>query len=123
MVLFNVVEPLPVFTKQPGNPSYVDEGDNITLRWTYNIDGTLREGQFSLLPSTIIAVKDGSGLTVVPGTGYENRIVMIVSESETNITLVAVNRSDTGTYSYMIKNNVFQFQDSTVAISVRIRCK
>ena len=74
-----------------------------------------------MLPSTIIAVKDGSGLTVVPGTGYENRIVMIVAESETNITLVAVNRSDTGTYAYRIKNNVFQFVDSDVPISVQ--CK
>ena len=123
-MLFNfsyiiVVEPAPTYITEPSKPSFVNEGNNITLQWTYNIDGTFKDGTFVLLPSTTIALKDGSGVTVVPS--YQNRVLMVASASKTTITLLGVNRSDSGTYQYTIRNTALAFIDSDVQILVR--CK
>ena len=112
-----VVEPAPSYLTEPSKPSFVNEGNNITLQWTYNIDGTFGKGEFRLLPSTIIATKTSSGLTVV-SPAYLNRITMVASDSETTITFLAVARSDSGDYRYTINNNFLEFAESNVEISV-----
>ena len=116
---FHRIEAAPSFTKVPSNPSFVDEGNNITLHWTYNIDGAFRDGTFSLQPAITIALKDGSGLTVVPA--YVNRVEVDTSDSEATITLLGVNRSDDGVYRYRLRNTALVFKESDVKIFVR--CK
>ena len=108
-----------MYTQEPSNPSLVDEGDNITLHWIYNIDGTFRDSQFLLVPSTTITVKDDSGLAVVPS--YQNRAQVEISASEAIITLLAVSRLDSGNYRYTIRNTLLYFTVSEVEISVQ--CK
>ena len=107
------------FTEEHSNPSFVDEGNNITLHWIYNTDGAFREGQFSLLPSTTIALKDNSRLTAAPA--YLSCVQEVINESEATITLLAVSRSDYGDYQYTIENTALEFKQSVVKIFVR--CK
>ena len=117
--LFRHADCSPTYMKEPTNPSVVDEGDNITLYWIYSIGGTFRDSQFLLLPSTTIAIKDGSGLAVVPA--YQNRAQVEITDNETTISLLAVSRLDSGNYRYKIRNTLLDFKDSTVEISVQ--CK
>ena len=109
----------PTWTRQPSNPSFVHEENDLTLTWTFNLDGTLRSAQFQFLPATTIALKDVSGLTF--GDGYTNRTLVVITESETNITLLAMDKSDSGNYRYLITNNGLASAGSDVEIIVQ--CK
>lgn len=116
---YTVTEAVPSFTEQPPNPSRVDERDDITLRWTYNIDGTFRNSVFSLSTGETIALKDGSGLTVAPA--FSDRVQVYISDSEATLTLLHVNRSDDKEYLYRIQNTALQATESVVNIFVQ--CK
>ena len=119
-MLFTVTEAVPSFTEQPSNPSRVDEGDNITLRWTYNIDGTFRDSTFlSVNTGATIALKDSSGLTVA--TEFSDHVQVIISDSEAALTLLHVNRPDDGDYRYVIRNTALRSTASVV--NVFVQCK
>ena len=119
ILLYTVTEAVPSFTEEPSNPSRVDEGDNITLRWTYNIDGTFRNSVFELSTGETIALKDGSGLTVAPA--FSGRVQVFISDSEATLTLLRVNRSDDKEYRYRIQNTAIQATQSVV--NVFVQCK
>ena len=119
ILLYTVTEAVPSFTEEPSNPSRVDEGDNITLRWTYNIDGTFRNSVFELSTGETIALKDGSGLTVAPA--FSGRVQVFISDSEATLTLLRVKRSDDKEYRYRIQNTAIQAAQSVV--NVFVQCK
>ena len=119
-MLYTVTEAAPSFTEEPSNPSRVDEGDNITLRWTYNIDGTFRDSTFtSVSTGATIALKDSSGLAVA--AEFSDHVQVIVSDSEAALTLLHVNRSDDGEYRYVIRNTALRATESVV--NVFVQCK
>ena len=113
------VDALPLFTEEPSKPSRVDEGDNITLRWTYNIDGTFRNSLFSLGTGQTIAVKDGSGLAIA--SAFSDRVQVIISDSDATLTLLRVNRSEDNEYRYRAQNTDLEAIESIV--SVFVQCK
>ena len=117
-MLYTVTEAVPSFTEEPSNPSLVDEGDNITLRWTYNIDGTFRDSTF-LRTGATIALKDSSGLAVA--AEFSDHVQVIISDSEAALTLLHVNRTDNGDYRYSIRNTALEATESVV--SVFVQCK
>ena len=117
-VLYIITDAAPSFTEEPSNPSRVDEGDNITLRWTYNIDGTFRDSTF-LRAGATIALKDSSGLAV--SAEFSDHVQVIISDSEAALTLLHVNRSDGGQYQYVIRNTALRSTDSVV--NVFVQCK
>ena len=119
-MLYIVTEAAPSFTEEPSNPSRVDEGDNITLRWTYNIDGTFRDSAFTLLRTgDTIALKDSSGLSVA--AQFSDHVQVIISDSEATLTLLHVKRSDDGDYAYNIRNTAIRA--TTSRVSVFVQCK
>ena len=119
-MLYTVTEAVPSFTEEPSNPSRVNEGDNITLRWTYDIDGTFRDSTLSLLRTgDTIALKDSSGLSVAPA--FSDHVQVIISDSEAALTLLHVNRSDDGDYQYRIRNTALRATESVV--NVFVQCK
>ena len=120
-MLYTVTETVPSFKEEPLNPSRVDEGDNITLRWTYNIDGTFRDSIFSLSTGETIALKDGSGLAVAPA--FSDRVQVFISDSEATLTLLRVNRSDDKEYRYRVLNTAFQAVASVVSVFVQCKYK
>ena len=119
-VLYTITDAVPLFTEEPSNPSRVDEGDNITLRWTYNIDGTFRDSTFlSVRTGATIALKDSSGLTVA--FEFSDHVQVIISDSEAALTFLRVNRSDDGDYRYSIRNTALRTAESVV--NVFVQCK
>ena len=119
-MLYTVTEAVPSFTEEPSNPSRVNEGDNITLRWTYNIGGTFRDSTFTLVRTgSTIALKDSSGLIVVPA--FSDHVQVIISDSEAALTLLHVKRLDDGDYRYSIRNTVLSSAASVV--NVVVQCK
>ena len=120
-MLYTVTEAVPSFNEEPLNPSHVNEGDNITLRWTYNIDGTFRDSRFSLATGQTIALKDGSGLNVAPA--FSDRVEVFISDSEATLTLLHVTRSDDRGYGYNIQNTAFQAAASFVNVFVQCKYK
>ena len=98
------------------------EGQDVTLQWTYNIDGTLHSAEFSKeTPSTnlVIVEKDIRGLFVQ--ASYANRTrVNSITDSETSITLFKVSStSDSGKYTFLIENN----KRAKATSNVEIICK
>ena len=120
-MLYTVTEAAPSFAEEPSNPSRVDEGDNITLRWTYNIDGTFRDSLFSSSTGETIALKDGGGLTVAPT--FSDRVQVLISDSEATITLLRVTRLDDKEYRYRIQNTALQAKASVVNVFVQCKYK
>ena len=118
-VYLTAVDAVPSFTEEPSNPSHVDEGLNITLRWTYDIDGTFRDSRFFLVTGETIALKDGSGLTVA--SEFSDRVQVFISDSEATLTLLHVNRSDDRGYQYVIQNTNLRTASSVV--NVFVQCK
>ena len=119
-MLYTVTEAVPSFTEEPSNPSLVNEGDNITLRWTYNIGGTFRDSTFTLVRTgSTIALKDISGLSVAPA--FSDHVQVIISDSEAALTLLHVNITDNGDYRYSIRNTAFMATESVVKVFVQ--CK
>ena len=119
-MLYTVTEAVPSFIEEPSNPSRVNEGDNITLRWTYNIDGTFRDATFTLeRTGDTIALKDSSGLTVAPR--FSDHMQVIISDSEAALTLLHVNRSEDGDYRCAIWNTALSATQSVV--NVVVQCK
>ena len=95
MFLF-IVELVPVFISRPSNPSTVLEGHNLTLHWSYDLDG---QGNVITLISNVTG---GSGKNVVSRTGssdaivragYENQFIASISDTEAILTILAVPRS------------------------------
>ena len=122
IMLYTVTEAVPSFTEEPLNPSRVNEGDNITLRWTYNIDGSFRDSRFTVLGTgEVIALKDGSGLAVAPA--FSDRVQVLISDSEATLTLLHVKRSDDKEYRYSIQNDAFQATASIVNVFVQCKYK
>lgn len=83
------------------------------------MDGKFRSAEFRLPPAITIALKDNSGLAVNPA--YSNRTQGIISDNETTITLIGVDRSDSGRYQFQITNRKLEFVSSEVEIEVQ--CK
>ena len=121
-MLYTVTEAVPTFTEEPSNPSRVDEGDNITLRWTYNIDGTFRDSTFTLVHTGVtIALKDSSGLTVAGA--FSDHVQVIISDSEAALTLLHVSRSHDGDYRHSIRNTALDATESVVNVFVQCKYK
>lgn len=118
-MLYTITEAAPLFTEEPPNPSPVKEGDNITLRWTYSIDGTFRDSRFLLVTGETIALKDGSGLNVA--SAFSGHVQVFISDSEATLTLLHVNRSDDRGYQYIIQNTNLLSVSSIV--NVLVQCK
>ena len=118
-LLHSIIDAVPSFTEEPPNPSRVDEGDNITLRWTYSIDGTFRDSRFTIGSGQVIALKDGSGVNVVPE--FSDGVQVFISDSEATLTLLHVNRSDGREYQYVIQNTAFR--SATSVVNVFVQCK
>ena len=66
-----------------------------------------------------LALKDSSGLTVVPA--FSDHVQVIISDSEATLTLLHVNRSDDGDYQYFIRNT--NFRSTTSTVNVFVQCK
>ena len=71
------------------------EGENITFLWAYTLDGTIVLGMFLNVTSgghILIAANAGVATSVAPN--FQKRFTAQISDTETKITMLAVQMSD-----------------------------
>ena len=124
MFLF-IVELVPVFISQPSNPSTVLEGQNLTLHWSYNLDGQSNEiariSNDTGGSGTTVVRKSGSSDAIV-SAGYENQFLASISDTEAILTILVVPRSGSGEkYSLVIltTNNIL----NSVIVEISVLCE
>ena len=97
------------------------EGDNITLKWNYTIDGSIGVAQFlNATDDASIAAKFGDGDPTV-GPEYQERFKADISSTLAQLTIITVQRSDSGRYKFALTST------KVVAISneveLKVECK
>ncbi|XP_067030699.1 lachesin-like [Acropora muricata] len=89
-----------VITKSP-SPSYAVEGQNFTLEWTYTLDGSVGSAKVAIVNSDgtelLIGKKFGLGVINVE-PNYQPRFRAQATDTTAKLTILAVQRSDAGTY-------------------------
>ena len=119
------VESRPSFTTTPPDPFYVLEGDNITFVWHYNLSGTFDRVVFRFIsrsPSRTIVIKRDLNLdAVVIESVYQGRIQENINATRAEITIFALQRSESGEYEIDLTNKSFQFTSDKV--TVQVQCK
>jgi len=106
---------------KPSDPSFVREWDNITLKWNYTIDGSIGQAQFAnATDDETIAAKFGSG-DVIVASDYQERFNADVSNTLAQLTILTVQRSDSGRYKFLLTSSKFDTISDTVEL--KVQCK
>ena len=123
--MFRFVELRPSFTANPPDPFYVLEGNNITFVWQYNLDGTFRSVAFRFSGSsatlTILYKHDINLDAAVPETVYQGRIQENINATRAEITVFALQRSESGEYEIEVIDDTFNL--AVDRMTVQVQCK
>lgn len=115
-------ESAPTFTEEPLH-QYTSEGNNITLEWRY----TFGSGSFSQLQlfgkSIVIVYKSGPAKDPYIAPAYRDRLLANVTDTDTSITFLTVNRTDSVTYTLTLISSFIEIASSQVEISVKCKYK
>lgn len=120
MILFSETAVTAFGSLKPRNPSFVREWDNITLTWNYTIDGSIGLAQFVNANDERIASKFGdASVTVVPS--YQERFRADISNTLAQLTILTVQRSDHGSYKFLLTSS--KFDDLKDEVELIVQCK
>ena len=123
--MFCFVELAQKFTATPEDPFYVLEGNNITLVWQYNLSesfGGLLLGFLGSSPSLTIVDKFNVNVdAAIPESVYQGRIQENINATRAEITIFALQRSESGGYEIDVVNSKRQRIKSQ--ITVQVQCK
>ena len=111
-----------MFTAEPANPLLAVEGGNITLEWRYTFGqgGSFLGLHFGNAKTRTIA-ENLAGKAWIHSK-YRSRLLMKVTDNYTSITLLGVNRTDSGTYFAEIVSNPDR-ERATSRVEISIQCK
>ena len=99
---------VPTITSAPSSPVQVVEGERVTLKWTYNTGGSaFQEVDLRSLGFAFIVRKTVGGSTIIPPP-FDGRLTANITETNASITFLAVNRSDSRTYDFVVVNQAFR---------------
>ena len=119
------IELAPTFTAAPPDPLYVLEGNNITLVWQYNLDGSFDDVVLQFIGSTttltIVDKHDINRDATVPSSIYQGRIQENINATQTEIAIFALQRSESGEYEIEVINGARQRASNRV--TVQVHCK
>jgi len=120
---FTFSEPAVTFgSLKPSNPSFVREWDNITIKWNYTIAGSLGQARFkNVTDGSTIAGKFGDGDVTVTAN-YQERFRADISNTLAQLTILTVQRSDSGTYEIVLTPQDFS-GDHTDQVELEVQCK
>ena len=123
--MFCFVELSPTFTATSENPSNVLEGNNITLVWQYNLTGSFGDVLLQFLDSspsrTIVDKYDINVDAAIPESVYQGRIQENINATRAEITIFALQRSESGGYEIDVVNS--KRQRSKNQMTVQVQCK
>ena len=114
-----------VFTSKPSNPLFVEEGQNITLVWNYILRfDDINRARFSNVTSggsELIGSTFSIG-SIQVRSDYQDRFSGYVSNNQTQLTILTVQRSDHGMYEFELIT--FLFLDHLIHnVEVIVQCK
>ena len=123
--MFRFVELAPTFTENPPNPFNVLEGNNITLVWQYNLDGLFDDVTLEFIGTTatltIVDKHDINLNATVPESVFQGRIQENINATRAEITILALNRSESGEYEITLVNS--RRQRARNRLTVQVQCK
>ena len=125
LTTFFFVELAPTFAASPPDPFHVVEGNNITLMWHYNLDGSFDDVVFQFIGSTsILTIVDKFDIdrdAAVPESVYQGRVREKINATQAEITIFALQRSESGVYEIeLINSNRLRVRDR---VTVQVQCK
>lgn len=126
LISMALVEAQPSFTQEPASPQNVTEGASVTLRWSYNLGGTLQQSQLQLSKFTAdgsqtgIFVKYPNNNPSINNDYKDIFHVQMISDSQTSVTITGIPRSDSGKYRYKI---IIGFRAATSDVEISVLCK
>ena len=123
--MFRFVELAPTFTENPPDPFNVLEGSNVTLVWQYNLDGLFDDVTLEFIGTTatltIVDKHDINLNATVPESVFQGRIQENINATRAEITILALNRTESGEYEITLINSGRQRARNRV--TVQVQCK
>ena len=111
------------FLFTPPNPSYAVEGKDFTLKWNYTLDGSLSAIRFSNVTGggdDLIGSRVGAG-KINSTQKYEARFREQAASTRAELTILAVQLSDEGTYKLTVVSSSATFISNEAKVIVH--CK
>ena len=98
------------------------EGDNITLKWNYTIDGSIGLAQFfNATDDVTIAAKFGDHGDTNMAREYQERFKADVSTTLAQLKIITVQRSDSGHYRFQLTSA--KLVTITDEVELKVQCK
>lgn len=106
---------------KPSSPTFISEWENITLKWNYTIDGSIGQAQFlNTTDDSSIATKFGDG-NVNVASEYQERLRADISNTLAQLTILTVQRSDSGRYRFLLTST--KVVTITNEVELEVQCK
>ena len=122
-------EQAPSFISTPSSPLYPVENDNITLQWTYTLNGdpldevqVIFTADFPSLTARRVARYRSGGTTVV-ASDVQDRFVFNLTESQSTMTILRSQRLDSGTYELTVTPDNFDATTIRDDVKISVECK
>lgn len=100
------------------------EGNGLFLQWDYTLGGSLRLVRFQLIKTTIIIITErgGSDEVAFVHSPYGGRVEANITATQTNISFLSLNRTDTGNYAIQVQRNP-DLKINSTAVTITVQCK
>ena len=99
----------------------VVEGESVTLEWTYDIGGSaFRQAEFDTAGVSFVVDRLRQEPVAI-NSAFVGRVTANITETNASITFLAVNRSDSRTYDFIVENEN-RLTDYR-ALDIKVQCE
>ena len=122
-------EQAPSFISAPSSPLYPVENDNITLQWTYILDGSpLDQVEVIFTPdspslSAQRVARYRSGGTTQVANDFQDRFVFYLTDSQSTVIIHHSQRSDSGKYELSVTPDNVNLASIRDEVKISVKCK
>ena len=112
----------PTISSAPSSPVSVVEGESVTLEWTYEAGGSaFRQAEF-VTQGVPFIVDQFRQEAIAIGPAFVGRVTANITATNASITFLAVNRSDSRTYDFIVHNENRLIDDRALDMEVQCEC-